>query len=270
MLHTFLMLGQSNMSGRGSIQEADLICDKRIKMLRNGIWMPMTEPIQPDFPWAGVGPAASFAEAWLRDNPNEEIGLIPCSHGATTIEQWLPGSPLFENAVMQTRLARRSGVLDGFLWHQGESDCISAQIPHYCQQLQQVINAFRRALDAPDIPFLIGGLGDFLEYSTYLECSKQYKVMNDLLKWIVLMEHDCYFVTAERLQSNEDCLHFNAASQRIFGRRYYEAYRTQGSIYEPLAYEAAADKPAADKPAAGISGEVRLKYIAEQLFGAKL
>lgn len=37
----------------------------------------MTEPIHFDRPVAGVGLAASFAEAWCRDNEGEKIGLIP-------------------------------------------------------------------------------------------------------------------------------------------------------------------------------------------------
>lgn len=266
MLHTFLMAGQSNMSGRGLLEEAELICDKRIKMLRNGVWMPMTEPIQCDFPWAGIGPAASFAAAWVKDHPEQEIGLIPCSHGGSTAEQWLPGAPLFEHAVLQVRLALRGGGrLEGVLWHQGESDCTGAQMQLYCQKLQQIVNGFRRALDMPDAPFLIGALGDYLKQSTYLECSSQYTVLNDLLKWFVLIEHDCYFVTAEGLGCNPDHLHFNAASQRVFGLRYYEAYRTRSSVYAPLPSE-----PPVQSGSDGWTRDERLHYIRKHLFEAEL
>lgn len=59
MIHSFLMLGQSNMAGRGFIKEVQPIYNERIQMLRNGRWQMMTEPINYDRPVAGVGLAAS-------------------------------------------------------------------------------------------------------------------------------------------------------------------------------------------------------------------
>ncbi|MGW7768639.1 sialate O-acetylesterase, partial [Bacillus velezensis] len=44
MIKSFLMLGQSNMAGRGFLNEADPIYNEKIKMLRNGQWQMMTEP----------------------------------------------------------------------------------------------------------------------------------------------------------------------------------------------------------------------------------
>lgn len=44
------MLGQSNMAGRGFLHEVDPIYNEKIKMLRNGQWQMMTEPINYDRP----------------------------------------------------------------------------------------------------------------------------------------------------------------------------------------------------------------------------
>lgn len=38
MVHSFLLIGQSNMAGRGSLQEAPPMKDARILVLRNGRW----------------------------------------------------------------------------------------------------------------------------------------------------------------------------------------------------------------------------------------
>lgn len=54
------MLGQSNMAGRGFLNEVDPIYNEKIKMLRNGQWQMMTEPINYDRPVSGVGLAASL------------------------------------------------------------------------------------------------------------------------------------------------------------------------------------------------------------------
>lgn len=68
------MLGQSNMAGRGFFEP---IYNEKIKMLRNGRWQMMTEPINYDRPVAGVSLAASFAEAWSKANPEKPENALP-------------------------------------------------------------------------------------------------------------------------------------------------------------------------------------------------
>ncbi len=65
-MKSFLLIGQSNMAGRGFKHEVPPIYNERIMMLRNGRWQMMTEPIHFDKPVAGVGLAASFAESWCK------------------------------------------------------------------------------------------------------------------------------------------------------------------------------------------------------------
>ena len=48
MIYSFLMVGQSNMAGRGDFGEVPVIEDARMLMLRNGHWVPMSEPIKTD------------------------------------------------------------------------------------------------------------------------------------------------------------------------------------------------------------------------------
>src|SRR5690242_695269 len=91
MIHSFLMIGQSNMAGRGFAKDVPLIFNEGIKMLRNGRWQIMSDPINYDRPTAGVGLASSFAAAWRLKNETEEIGLIPCADGGTSLEDWSVG-----------------------------------------------------------------------------------------------------------------------------------------------------------------------------------
>ena len=115
MVHSFLLIGQSNMAGRGFLNEARPIRDRRIKALRNGRWQMMWEPIHIDRPFAGIGLGASFAKRWLEDHPDEEIGLIPCADGGSCRDEWMPGTALFDHMVYQVELPRRISVLDGLL-----------------------------------------------------------------------------------------------------------------------------------------------------------
>jgi hypothetical protein len=88
MIHSFLMIGQSNMAGRGFLNDVPPIYNERIKMLRNGLFQFMEEPINYDRSIAGVGLAASFAAAWCKKNKQDEIGLIPCAEGGSSLDDW--------------------------------------------------------------------------------------------------------------------------------------------------------------------------------------
>ena len=112
MIHSFLMIGQSNMAGRGLLDEAETIDTAHIKILRNGRWQPMFRPINPDRPFSGVNLAESFAEQYAQTY-GVDVGLIPCADGGTSLEQWQPGGLLFDHAVYSARLAQRTSTIAG-------------------------------------------------------------------------------------------------------------------------------------------------------------
>ncbi|MET4083175.1 hypothetical protein ABIB40_003144 [Pedobacter sp. UYP30] len=237
MIHSFLMVGQSNMAGRGFLNEIPAICDEHIKMLRNGRWQTMEEPINYDRPNAGIGLAASFAAAWRLKNETEDIGLIPCADGGSSLNDWAIDGLLFEHAVLQAKLAQKTSNLEGILWHQGENDSTMDSAIVYEERFSLIVKAFRSELNLPNLPIIIGGLGDFLtegEYSAYFSA---YQVVNRALQDFTQTNPNCYFVTASGLTSNPDFIHIDAASQRKFGLRYFEAFNSQEHILEPLVDE---------------------------------
>jgi hypothetical protein len=237
MINSFLMIGQSNMAGRGYLKDVKQIYDEKIKMLVNGRWQTMTEPINFDRPSSGVGMAASFAGAWRLKNDQEEIGLIPCADGGTSLDDWAVGGVLFENALFQAKLALRSSKLSGILWHQGENDSFGGLSILYYDKLSTIVDAFRHALNAPAIPFITGGLGDFLSSGRYGKYFTEYNQVNHALQKFAETKPNCYFVTANGLTANADGLHFDAVSQRRFGIRYFDSFFRKKNILEPLASE---------------------------------
>ncbi|MFB6457192.1 sialate O-acetylesterase [Chitinophaga sp. Hz27] len=239
MIHSFLMIGQSNMAGRGFAKEVPVILDEGIKMLRNGRWQTMTEPVNYDRPVAGVSLAVSFAAAIRHDDPSSVVGLVPCADGGSSIDEWAVDGPLFENAVTQARLAQRSSTLAGILWHQGESDSLPGAAERYKDKLAVVIAALRQALNVPEIPLILGGLGDYLVTGMYSKAFSAYNVINDQLWKYALSQPNCYFATAAELSSNADKIHFDAASLRRFGIRYFEAFSKKQHIISALPHEKA-------------------------------
>lgn len=237
MVKSFLMLGQSNMAGRGFIHEVSPIYNERIKMLRNGIWQMMTEPINYDRPVSGIGLAASFADAWCQKNEEDTVGLIPCAEGGSSLDDWAVDGIFFKHAVNEAKFAIQNSELTGVLWHQGENDSFNGSYKEYYKKLLLIIKTLREELNILDIPLIIGGLGDFLGKAGFGKGCIEYSLVNQELKKFALEQDNCYFVTAAGLTSNPDGIHIDAISQRKFGLRYFEAFDKEKHILEPLINE---------------------------------
>ncbi|MBU3076071.1 sialate O-acetylesterase [Clostridium estertheticum] len=237
MVKSFLMLGQSNMAGRGFIHEVTPIYNERIQMLRNGRWQMMTEPINYDRPVSGISLAASFADAWCLQNQEDTIGLIPCAEGGSTLDEWAVDKVLFRHAITEAKFAMKSSDLTGILWHQGETDSMNGNYKVYYKKLLLIIEALRKELNAPDIPLIIGGLGDFLGKKGFGKGCIEYKFINRELQKFTVEQDNCYFVTASGLTSNTDGIHIDAISQRKFGMRYFEAFSNKQHVMKPLINE---------------------------------
>ena len=229
MVHSFLLIGQSNMAGRGLLADAEPIDTNgdKIFVLRNGRWQVIFRPVNPDRRFSGTCLAESFAKAYSDDHPEVNVGLIPCADGGTKLDQWCEGSVLFDNAVACARLAMRSSRLTGILWHQGESDCDDALYPLYLEKITAIMRALRRELGAEDIPLIVGGLGDYLANCKVLPgLAKNYLRVNEALMRFAAETPYTAFASAEGLTSNPELLHFNHSSLLEFGRRYYAAFKT--------------------------------------------
>ena len=224
------MLGQSNMAGRGDFNEVPEITNPLCKMLRNGKFVQMGEPINPDRPvfaktfHSGIGLAASFADEYAKYF-NEEIGLIPCADGGTTVSEWQPNEVIFDNAVFQGTLAQRSSEIVGILWHQGENDSVSKDnVKKYRERFLNTIYTLFEKLNLPKTtPVIIGELGEFIgKYRNGI--LGYYKEINQVLENLSKELSCSAFVSAKGLTCKADGLHFDSKSYREFGKRYFEAY----------------------------------------------
>ncbi|MGW7900754.1 sialate O-acetylesterase [Staphylococcus shinii] len=240
-MKSILLIGQSNMAGRGYLHDVSPILDERIMVLKNGRWQMMDEPIHSDRSVAGVGLAASFAKLWLDDHPDETIGLIPCADGGTSMDDWAPEGILARHAITEAQFAQETSEIIGILWHQGESDSFNQQYKTYASKLKTLIGHFRNTLKIPEVPFVLGLLPDFLGKSAFGQSAVEYKEINEALQQTAEEKDNCYYVTAEGLTSNSDAIHINAISQRLFGIRYYQAFAKSEHVVHPLPEETQAD-----------------------------
>ena len=224
MVHSFLLIGQSNAGGRGFASEVPPIKNEKILVLRNGRWRPMYVPVNPDRVTSGINLTESFADLYANEK-DVQVGIIPCADGGSSLDMWAVGDLLFDHACYMAELASRTSTIAGVLWHQGESDCAADRYPYYEEKLTVILEAFRKKLDLYDVPFLLGGLGDYLKDCPRGDKFKNYVHINAALQRIAEKMPMTGFVPAEGLGTNADNLHFSAAALREFGVRYYDVFR---------------------------------------------
>ena len=212
----YLLIGQSNMAGRGVLTDSNRVsADGIFKLDADGEWQAAEEPIHFDKPSiAGAGLAASFARAMADRRTGVPIGLIPCAVGGTSINRWVESGDLWSNAVARTRIALRSGTLKGILWHQGEGDCSTSAAPAWGAKFEGMIASFRRELGP--VPFVAGELGRYLSNTGW-------PVINAHLHALEGKVPAYRVASSEGLTPNSDNVHFNTESLREFGLRYAEA-----------------------------------------------
>jgi hypothetical protein len=206
----FLLIGQSNMAGRGKVEPQDKVENPHIFMLTKDMkWVPAKDPLHFDKPVAGVGPGSEFAREILKANPNATLGLIPCAVGGTSLDQWKAGGQLYTTAIKRTREAIKEGELAGILWHQGESDSAPDKYATYSDRLVVMITQLRKNLGAEKVPVVLGELihGHGTNDSVNLALAEAAKKIPQ-----------CGLVSSEGL--GKKALHFESADARKFGQRY--------------------------------------------------
>ena len=207
-----LLIGQSNMAGRGDVTSVSPLDNPKITMLRNGEWVPMKEPIHDDKPsLAGVGLGASFASAFV-EKFDCEIGLIPGAFGGTSLSDWAVGGNYYNRALEMALTAQKDSEICAILWHQGESD---QKNPEYAEQLTVILNCFIRdlGLDKTKIVIITGELGRFVGAGA--------ANVNNALSTLSSAYPNYAVASSEGLTAQDVNTHFDAASLRVFGYRYF-------------------------------------------------
>lgn len=226
--HLILLVGQSNMAGRGTVEEQDRTPHPRVLMLnKTGEWVPAIDPLHFDKAAAGVGLGKTFGTLYAEAHPGITVGLIPCAVGGSPIDAWRPGefykptnSHPWDDAMQR---AQKYGTLMGILWHQGESDSTDKLAPGYEAKLHDLISRIRKELGAPAAPFIVGQMGKFDGVPWDAAHEQVDKAHQELPKKVKLTA--C--VSAEGLKHRGDKVHFDSPSLREFGKRYFAAFQSQ-------------------------------------------
>lgn len=227
-LDLYLLIGQSNMKGRGVMPDEPKK-DPRIVMmhLRDDQWYLARHPLHlkgdaktfKGADNAGVGPGLSFAESLAAKNPKVRIGLIPCAVGGSRIDLWQKGAKLYDEAMRRALLALQTTApagarICGALWLQGEADSSGEKLAAYPEKLMKLVDDLRADLDTPDLPFIACTIG---------EMRPGKEEMNKLLLSLPEMRPHTACVDARDLKGHiGDSVHYDTAAQTEIGRRFAE------------------------------------------------
>lgn len=235
----YLLVGQSNMDGRG--KAAELSDEQRAPLegaqifYRNPptsseTWKPLAPgySVAPGYkgtlPSLTFGPEIGFVRSMMKVRPGDHLALIKGSKGGSSLSKdWNPGLKgqpetqglCYRNFLETVELAKKTLAagdtydLRGVLWHQGESDAgSSAEL--YQQLLTTFIARLREDLGQPTLPFVIGEVFDN---------GKRDSVRSAQRSVAQTVPHTA-FASAADLKTSDAGTHFDAASQIILGERF--------------------------------------------------
>lgn len=221
----FLLIGQSNMAGRGLMIDGDreVFSDKVFLLDKQGKAVPATNPLNQystvgkDVSLQQIGPGFSFSKK-VAEVTGRKILLVVNARAETAISEWLPNAQTgYLNAAIQrtNQALALGGKLKAILWHQGCHDSYKqSDIDVYLSQLSKVAAALRTGTGAVEAVFIAGELPQWRVYST---------AFNKMLQQIYFKVPNSDYVSSEGctcVSPANDDPHFSRDGQILLGERY--------------------------------------------------
>jgi hypothetical protein len=234
---TYILAGQSNMSGRGLIDDltpTERAADPTIRLYGNdGRWRVAAEPLDAaqdqvdavsEDRIAAVGPGLFFARA-LRAGGGGPVALVPCAKGGSSIGRWKPGGgreTLYGSCLARAREA--GGGIAGLVWYQGETDAEKTDAgPAWRTAFEALVKSLRHDLGGERLPIVLVQLADA---PAQKPGDKPYPSWTAIQAAQAAPVDACVaMVSAKGLGKREDDLHLTTAAQRVLGAKLAEAMR---------------------------------------------
>ncbi len=227
----YLMIGQSNMAGRGELEEKDTTETIEGVYLLDSNGQPVEakapfnkySTIRKELSLQGYSPANKFSEL-MHSRSGRKVLIVSNARGGSSIDHWMPGDKheFLNEAIRRTRQAMNYGKLKGIAWHQGETN-IQNGIAGYVEKFQTMITALRDSLGQKDLPVVIGQVGQWRWAP-----AEDIRAFNDsVVPLIAEKVSNCNYVVSDdlsrRYKDKERDPHFGRKAQMELGRRYADA-----------------------------------------------
>jgi len=241
----WVLAGQSNMDGCGKLQDVESPSPNVHAFYYDETWGVAKEPLcvlvdsidpihwpceEKDLPQArmddhrfrdyGAGLGIRFGKE-IYIATGVPVGLLACSHGGTSIEQWDPalksqgGYSLYGS--MMRRVAVCGGKVSGVLWYRGESNANPEACETYKDRMRGLIESARTDLGAPQLPFLMVQIGRFFTDELVFPPAPWNRIQQIQLD--LAREMDGVATVAAIDSTLSDAIHNDAISGRRIGMR---------------------------------------------------
>jgi len=224
-LDIYLILGQSNASGRAGIaSDCKATLDNVYLMNRSYEWEGAKNPFNR---YNNIGEESykysnkmnfgyPFAKMLSQYVPGQKIGIINNAVGGTNLGQWEKGGTkdYYEKTMLMVKEALKYGEIKGILWHLGSSDMGRGYTrDEYITKLNNFANSFREDIGDMTIPFIVGELAP-----TSDERIEFNKVFMSIAEGDIHVDYSAC-VSAEGVVTS-DGSHFTSNECKLMGRRY--------------------------------------------------
>lgn len=241
--HVYLCFGQSNMEGSASIEQQDMVVNRRFLMMaamdcdnqgrKKYNWYPAIPPLsQCD---VGLSPADYFGRTMVASLPDSiRIGVINVAVGGCDIrlfdkdihedydsmfvEDWFlkrvagyGGNP-YQRLVDLAKVAQKDGVIKGIILHQGETNTGDKLWPQYVKKIYEDLIT-DLSLGENRIPLIAGEV-------VHEEFGGVCSSMNPVIRTLPDVLPEARVVSSTGCPAKSDSLHFNSAGVRELGKRY--------------------------------------------------
>lgn len=227
----YLLIGQSNMAGRGPLESRDTVdaIDGVWLLNAEGVPEPAVAPlnkystIRKDIGLQGYNPGSEFGRI-MHQTTGRPILLVVNARGGSHVAEWQPtnSNGYFADAVRRTCQAMQYGELKGILWNQGETD-VQKKTPDYPEKFCKMITKLREEVNRQNVPVIVGQVGRW-NWAPQDDISR----FNDsIVPAVMKIVHNCGSVSSEglerRFKDKERDPHYSRQAQIELGRRYADA-----------------------------------------------
>ena len=215
-----LLIGQSNMSGRAKILKSDIgIIDDAFLFDSLNNWIPLKNPlnihssIRKDARMQRFNLGYSFAEEIIRSETIKPLGILVNARGGTKIDQWVPGTFYYQEAVRRSRLAMGTDAkLIATFWLQGEGNLNDDDENYrdYFKKLKSIIFSLRKDFNNEKMIFIAA------------ELNKNNPKNKVFKKMLARLDSEVPYAASVKSSgtSTYDGTHYNNKSLRILGDRF--------------------------------------------------
>ena len=225
-VRVYILAGQSNMMGKGKTYQLPPAYKRQprnVKFYYQGRLRQLAK-------YSHFGPEVSFAHNISRAFPHDTHVIIKHVATGSSIQQWLPGTQLFNGMLRQRGFIKvghdsldvegvDSVKVDAVFWMQGESDARSRQnATRYEGSLKRFITGLRQKLNSPHSSFIMGEINpedpafSMVEKVQQAQRNTQRSMANVML------------VPTDGLGKIHDHVHYDAKGQMELGKRFAKAY----------------------------------------------